>query len=349
MTSPSPRHALPIALLASLFATLIAALTLPTRAFADESHCVGAPECCPQNVTDELSSHQSVGLGVALIGMSNINERSGTWDADFYLYETWTPFPAFTPRTEIVNEVNRISEQFDTAYVRDGHCIRSRRIRSTLHTPYNLRTFPFDEQQLTIQFSDEEFTADVLTYTNHPYISGIDQPAREELSGWKLEGTLNYHRAARRFEWEPGAPEYDYATFSIPIARHITFHLTRFFLPLFVIVVIAFAMFWVDPDDLSSQVGIGVTCLLAAIAFQFAQSSNLPEVAYLTLADRVYVICYVALAAALVISVVSNSLARDGKKDKAMRLDRFCRWSFPLMLIVAIGLAVVRAATLHGV
>ena len=58
-------------------------------------------------------------------------------------------------------------------------------------------------------------------------------------------------------------------------------------------------LFWIDADDLSSQVTIGITCVLAAIAFQLAEAAALPAVDYLTLADRVYAICYVAIGLAV--------------------------------------------------
>ena len=86
-------------------------------------------------------------------------------------------------------------------------------------------------------------------------------------------------RDSRRFTGEEGRPLYDYATFSIPVERRTIFHIIKYFLPLFLIVVVGFAAFWIEPDDLNTQVSIGVTCLLAAIAFQFAESSSLPAVA----------------------------------------------------------------------
>src|SRR6185369_1840698 len=108
----------------------------------------------------------------------------------------------------------------------------------------------------------------------------------------------------------------------------VTFHLTKFFVPLFVIVMLAFAAFWIDPEDLSSQLTIGITCLLAAIAFQFAEAGTLPEIAYLTFADRVYVVCYVAIGLAVLESIWTNVLARRGKKERAQKIDLACRWLF---------------------
>jgi hypothetical protein len=333
------------ALLARAALALLVLLTIPGIARAGAPPCDGPPECCPHEVAQHLATKTTVQVGVVVLGVSDINERSGTWDADFYLYEHWHPTPGFTPQTEVVNEAERHATQFDTTEVRDGVCERSRRIRSTLRSTYNLRTFPFDHQHLRLELSDDEFTTADVAYADTPQPLGFGDTAREAVSGWKVEGDLTFSRGGRAFAWEAGAPEYDYAVVNVAVRRHVTYHLTKYFLPLFIIVVLAFSVFWIDAEDLGSQVTIGITCVLAAIAFQLAEAASLPAVDYLTLADRVYAICYVAIGLAVLETIYSNGLARRGDKPNADRLDRRCRMIFPLALLVALTFAAVRAFT----
>jgi hypothetical protein len=70
--------------------------------------------------------------------------------------------------------------------------------------------------------------------------------------------------------------------------------------------------------------------------FQLAEAGTLPEVAYLTFADRVYALCYTVLAAALMFGVYGNALVRRDRKDRARWLDRKARWAFPVGLMVRI-------------
>lgn len=323
-------------------------LLQPGLARAGNRSCEGPEQCCPAKITETVAGHVEVTVGVVLLGLYNVNEKAGTWDADFYLNEVWSPIPGFTPQTEIVNEIARQAEQFDTTELHAGQCIRFRRIRSTLHSHYNLRTFPFDYQWLSLQFSDAEFSAAELTYTTEPASAEVDEAAREHLSSWKLDGAMAYQHAQRIYKGEVGAPKYDYATFTVPVRRHVSFHLTKFFLPLSVIVVVAFSVFWMPPDDLNSRASVGVTCLLAAIALQFAEAGNLPEVAYLTLADRVFAASYFALAAAMIASIYSNVLVRRDQKSRATAFDRRMRAVFPAVFFVALILGVVRAYTQSG-
>lgn len=323
---------------------LLLAITLvaPT-AVARSQSCVGPSECCPAEPADTLSTVATVQLGVLLVGLYGVDEKAGTWNADFYLSETWRATPGFTPVTEIVNEVARQTEQFDSTELKAGRCTRTRRIRSTLQSTYNLRAFPFDRQFLTIEFSDAWFDVHEAVYSSKPSVSDFDKAAKAQLSSWKIQGDLDYGRHARVLKEDSGDTEYDYATFSLQVRRHVTFHLTKFFLPLLVIMVVAFSAFWIDLSDLNSRVAVGVTCLLAAIAFQLAEAGNLPEVEYLTLADRVYAICYVSLALAIVAAVYGKALVQKEQLVAASKLDRRCRTLFPIATAVAILLGAARA------
>lgn len=335
------RHSPALLVVALVVALMV--LWAPT-VFAAPKSCEGPPECCPTALVDELKIPVVVKLGVLLVGLYEVEEKTSTWKADFYLSESWKPAPGFAPATEIANEVERQSEQFDATEMRAGFCVRTRRIHSTLHTLYNLRAFPFDRQRLTLQFSDAWFNAQEARYASTPSVSGLDGAAQEQLSNWKVTSELRYERESRTVQEAEGAAAYDYASFSLPVRRHITFHLTRFFLPLLIIVVLAFSVFWIDPADLSSKVSVGVTCFLSAIALQFAEAGTLPEVEYLTLADRVYAACYVALALSLLATLYSAALAKKGETTAALRVDRRGRIWFPVGLLLAVGLCIFRVA-----
>jgi hypothetical protein len=314
---------------------------------SSDEKCTGPEACCPDKVDERIDHVVTVKPGVVLLGVANVNERSGTWDADYYLYEEWPPTPAFTPRTEVVNEVERKSVAFDDTELRDGTCVRSRRIHSTLRSEFNLHVFPFDEQTLTLQLSDDQYESTEVRYGDKPHVAGLDDAVRTMVSGWQVSGEPTYVRTTQAFKWEPGAPHYDYGTFGVTVRRHVTFHLTRYFLPLFIILIVALSAFWIDPEDLNSQMAIGVTCLLAAIALQFAEGGTLPEVSYLTLADRVYAVCYVGIAGAVVESVVVNAMVRKGHKERAMRIDRLCRYAFPVAILLALALSTQRSFAIH--
>lgn len=327
---------------AALLLTSCSVLFQAGPAFATRTTCIGPAQCCPVGVTDgDLPAQATVNVGVTLNSIRAINEHEGSWTADFYLRESWRPTPGFVPQTEIVNEIEKKSSSDGDTWMHADQCIRSRRLTSVLHSRLDLRRFPFDTQVLDIQLSDSNFVSKSLHYSAQPMQARIDN-ANFELASWQAADTsLRYSSFSRLFHAAEGAQNFDYATFSLPVKRHVGFYLTRFFLPLLVIVAVAFSVFWIDPEDLGSQSGIGVTCLLAAIAFQLAVSDRLPQVDYLTMADRTFVACYIAIALAILESVATSSLHRTGQRTRAMQVDRVCRWLFPLGTIGLIGLATI--------
>lgn len=125
-----------------LLMTALLVAAVPAR--ADVATCDGPEQCCPKQLILDLPQKTHVAVGVAFRGLYNVDEKMGTWDADYYLYERWPPTPGFFPQTEVVNEINRQSSQFDETLLRDGQCVRSRRIHSTLHARFDLKRFPFD-------------------------------------------------------------------------------------------------------------------------------------------------------------------------------------------------------------
>jgi len=64
----------------------------------------------------------------------------------------------------------------------------------------------------------------------------------------------------------------------------------------------------------------------------------------LTLADRVYPACYVALVLSLLATLYSAALAKKGEMTAALRVDRKGRIWFPVGLLLAVGLCIFRVA-----
>lgn len=67
----------------------------------------------------------------------------------------------------------------------------------------------------------------------------------------------------------------------------------------------------------------------------------------MTLADRVYVVCYVAITMAVLETIYTNSVSRRGDKDRALRLDRRCRQVLPTAVLIAL-LASIAWALITG-
>ena len=92
----------------------------------------------------------------------------------------------------------------------------------------------------------------------------------------------------------------------------------------------SWSVFWIDPAQLSPQIGLSTSAVLTLIAFQFSLAYMLPRLSYLTRADRFVLGAAFLVFAALAEAVATSYLARRKKEQLANWIDRTARWVFPL-------------------
>ena len=315
---------------------LVVVLLVAPRAFA--SDCVGPEECCitdAAKVTAPLPTRVRLGMRIRHIG--TIDEQNGVYNAELTLLERWDvgglrPDPR--PRNA--------GETFDIALDetrKDGdQCFREERYNGQFLTWFRLHRFPFDSQNLRVNLEDRVHTDAQIVYDTALWPNTISADAYREIGGWRI---ADYPRVAfikhSTFAFPQTSPHPTLILVEIPIKRQYLFYVTRYFLPLFLIVALAYCLFWIKPDDLGSAASIGITCVLAIITFQITQADHLPRVPYLTIADLVYVVCYAATGLAVIATVREAYLASLGRTDEAVALDKRWRKLFPVLVVLAIG------------
>lgn len=100
----------------------------------------------------------------------------------------------------------------------------------------------------------------------------------------------------------------------------------------------SFAVFWVDPT-VFPRMGLSATSMLTLIAYQFAITSLLPRISYLTRADQFTVGSFALVFLSLVEAITTSYLTKQGKTDLGQKIDRLSRWVFPLVFAGIFGLA----------
>ena len=98
------------------------------------------------------------------------------------------------------------------------------------------------------------------------------------------------------------------------------------------IVVLSGVVFWLDPKEGGSQLGVAVTAFLTVIAYHIALSSKLPEISYLTRFDVFVFGVTLLVFLAMIEVVITTGLARTDRLKAARWLDRVCRVVFPATL-----------------
>ncbi len=204
------------------------------------------------------------------------------------------------------------------------------RLLLTMRAPLDFREFPFDTQVLPIHVESLIWTSDRLTLEAEKDFTGFDE--HFYLPEWTVLGlTTEHSRVLRPQEGET----YDRLDFNLTIERKIGYYLWKIMLPMVLIVMLSWVVFWMSQDLLGRRAGISSTAMLTIIAYQFIVAGYLPRFPYLTVLDRFTLISLVAVAATMLINLLGTAM----DEERRQRVDRICRLAFPTAYVLAVVLA----------
>jgi len=202
-------------------------------------------------------------------------------------------------------------------------------VTSTFH----LKPFPFDRQKLQIivhPFADQQQLIDFVP-SSLPVWTAAEFSTYSSLESWQFRSLTNeLTRASSQYGQQAVAE----AKFEITVDRRYGFYLWKVFLPLLLMVVVSWSVFWFDPPEVSSQVTIAVTTILTIIAFALAISLTLPRVPYLTFADAFFLTCYIFAFVAMLELTAVHIAYRNDRRPAAAAIRYTARWLVPAAFVV---------------
>ncbi len=170
-----------------------------------------------------------------------------------------------------------------------------------------------------------------------------------------------YDDKAIQFVYEPGdialAPQLSVANFTVALAgierradyitstgreharllvqleatRLTGFYTWQQLVPLFLVVLMAWIVFWIPREHVPSRIGLAATSMLTLIAYRFAMSSVLPPIAYLTRLDLFMIGASVVVFSALALAV-AVTYVMDFNEARSERIHVAARYGIPLLL-----------------
>ena len=231
------------------------------------------------------------------------------------------------PSIDMINAVTPRDKRYQSLTVSpDGTAHYAERFHAQLSSRFMLRRFPFDEQSLNIHLSPfiNDLTGETLGIASEQSAIRAEERAYNSLAQWEV-GSISARTGTFR-QFRKTATE---VVFSIHVKRHYGFYIWKVFVPLVLMVFLSWAVFWVDPFDLSNQVQIAVTTILTVIAFAFAISATMPRVPYITLIDAFFLTCYVFVFIAVVELMTVHTMHRRRGPDVSKRIRHVSRWLVP--------------------
>ncbi len=214
----------------------------------------------------------------------------------------------------------------------DGHVRFFERSTLTLQAPYlDFRQYPFDSQIFTLEIVSIP-PLDLIEFVLLPDEPGFGDYLGEE--AWILENpvvTLGIRK---------GAAGYDSAaaTLQFKARRHIEYYVLRIFLPMLVLVAVAWVTFFLN--DYSKRIDISTANLFILVAFNFVISSDLPQLGYLTFIDYILQWVFLVTAGTIIMNVFLRRLELNDRPDLAHEFDKWIvKWVLPIGYGVVVGSA----------
>ncbi len=323
-----------------------------------------APVCAPAQTGDPAHAVQRPGEGgpadtvrvsVALLDIAKIDDAEQMFFIDAYLVFEWTDprlasknngsspaelrrIPLDTIWTPGLLTVNARGLETRLPWVGtvdgSGNVTVRQRVSGSLAVDLDLRDFPFDTQTLTLDFVSYLHTPSELTFADDSRL--LARPETFSAEGWSFEPAETRMSVYRLREAAPGAPR---ITFAITAKRTAAFYILTLAMPLTLVVLLSWVVHWVPPDLVSSRIGMASATVFSLIALSVTFRLTLPQIDYLTRADRFVLYSTILVAISLCVAVAAAHLIHRDRDVQAMRLTRATRILFPFAYLLAIGLA----------
>jgi len=281
-----------------------------------------------------------VSMELYVIDIAKIDDRDQVFRADISIRLKWLDprlaRPGETdvitlPLTDIWNPRLRIYNQRDVKMHfpeiaridAKGLVAYEQRYSGNFTSSADIRRFPFDERTITISMLTVDHSPSEirLDFTE----ASIDRAADFSIPNWTIGEVTPVSGVFRAFEGR------EFLRFDIELkgSRESTYYIWSVVVPLILIVMMSWSVFFVNPKRLESQLTLAATSMLTLIAYRFAVSSVLPPVPYMTRLDVFITGSTVFVFLALVEAVTTGALADNDHNVFAERLDFIARILFP--------------------
>ena len=288
-----------------------------------------------------------VRVGALINDIQQIDLQSHSYNVDMYFWFKWKD-PGITPPnsfefmnafqlwghilTYTTNEPQRLP---------DGSYYQVLRNQGQFNTKLPLGRYPFDTQHLRVQIEDSDHGVTQLVFVpdgpNPVRLSrGISVP------GWKI-GDPEMRIVNNTYNTDFGDPRAKNPTYSrvvidLPITRPYGTYALKLLLPLLLVALTAALALWVHPRYVEGRIGIGITALLTLVALQLTSNQSLPEVNYLLLLDKLYILSYAFVVLTLVAIARNSWVDATGDMTAAVKADRRGLLVIGALYLLATGL-----------
>jgi hypothetical protein len=297
------------------------------------------PDSPPSAVVEAIAAAQApdspakVVVGAYINDIQELDFKTNSYAVDLYVWFRWKAPDLDPSKTmEFMNRYDPDDHVRAELYAKpkempDGSLYAIVRNQGRFSTKFQLEDYPFDTQFLTVVMEDTISGEDAQVYVPDPDGSMRLDP-EITLPGFrvgkpKMQIISNTYPTNFGDLSDPEATAYSRLMLSIPVTRPVMAMSVKTFVPIVLIVVCAGLVFFVRPRYVEGRIGLGITALLTLVALQLTSSAALPDVDYLMMLDKIYLLAYVFIIVALGRVVMTSWRGADADAERSIsRVDR---------------------------
>jgi hypothetical protein len=292
--------------------------------------CAIALALAPSASAQSDDGPEEVRVGALINDIQQLDLQTHSYAVDIYIWFKWDDPDIDPSRTfEFLNpfelwghirkyagvkpEVLPTGEQYSVVHV-----------QGKFNAKLPLERYPFDTQNLVVALEDKSKDETGLVYV--PDDDPIALSKDITIPGWDIgEPTLDV--ISNKYPTNFGDPRTDNSTYSrvivdLPVTRPAATYSLKLLLPMLLVALTAALALSVHPKYVEGRIGIGITALLTLVALQLTSDSGLPDVNYLILLDKLYILSYFFVVLTMAVIVRNSWVDARGDIAEATAADR---------------------------
>ena len=278
--------------------------------------------------------------------VEGVDER--VFKGDFQFAEL---FDGWWPQVVLANQSGARDSQGVVLRIEpDGTVWYVEELDAVAESPMSLGYFPFDRQTLEIHFKFLGYGTDKVRFEPVDEYSNL-LPQRGNVVGnaeWAVEDyAVTAAEELSAIAGPDAVGQGSTLRIDVSAARNPGYLIRTVVLPLALIVMLSWSIFWMDRESLGSRMDISFIALLTVVAFQTIVEQALPAIPGFTLMAGFIMINYLLLAATIVVNLRVSVLDHSGRQQQGDKLDRRCRWLFPALYFAVFPLLILFLATVR--
>uniref|UniRef100_A0A673LX20 Gamma-aminobutyric acid receptor subunit beta-4-like n=1 Tax=Sinocyclocheilus rhinocerous TaxID=307959 RepID=A0A673LX20_9TELE len=259
-----------------------------------------------------------VGMSINIASIDSISEVNMDYTITMYFQQSWRDKRlAYSEMALNLTLDNRVADQLwlpDTYFLNDkksflhGVTVKNRMIRlhpdgtvlyglritTTAACMMDLRRYPLDEQNCTLEIESYGYTTDDIVFFwqgGDNAVTGVDKLELPQFS------IVELRLVSREVRFTTGS--YPRLSLSFRIKRNIGYFILQTYMPSILITILSWVSFWINYDASAARVALGVTTVLTMTTINTHLRETLPKIPYVKAIDVYLMGCFVFVFLAL--------------------------------------------------